>query len=119
MVALYWFVKIYRFVIFGWALMTWIPGVAGSSFHQLVHLVVWPVVAPFNFLQIGGIGLGPIIPLVLLGFVETWLGKRAGIIEEEQQGHPVQEAAIVDVRDMRRAPDTLADDQEFRNRPLQ
>ncbi len=106
MVALYWIVRIYKYLLIAWALMTWIPGLRGSAFHTLLGIPVRPVLAPFDFLTVGGIGLGPIIPLLVLNYLEDWLGQHSGaisskeVVEADQQ--PVDPS--VNVTDLLPAP---------------
>ena len=102
MIALYWIVRIYMWTVIAWALMTWLPFLRGSAVHDLLGVVVWPVLKPFSFLHIGPLGFGPIIPISLLSILERWLGRQAGVVSDGTQ--PVQQPdGVVDVRDLRPA----------------
>jgi hypothetical protein len=74
--TLYWVVRSYRILIFVWALLTWVPGVAGSTFHNILGIPLQPLLYLFGFLHIGFLGLELIIPLILLGLLESWLVKQ-------------------------------------------
>jgi YggT family protein len=103
--ALYWIVRVYKYLLIAWVIMTWIPGVAGSTFHLLLGLPVIPVLAPFDFLTLGGIGFGPIIPLFILNMLEGWLAKQAGLVtEEEEQAAEQPVDPTVNVTDLKPAP---------------
>jgi YggT family protein len=82
MVALLWLVRIYRIVLVAWVVLTWIPGVGGSSLHQLLGYLVVPVIAPFSFLSLGPISIAPLIPLVILYFLENWLARQVGEVDD-------------------------------------
>jgi len=100
-------VRVYKYWLIAWVLMTWIPGLAGSTFHQLLGLPIRPILDPLSFLTIGGIGLGPIIPLLILNFLEVWLAKQAGLDTDEEQQQAVD--PTVNVIDLKPAP---VDDSE-------
>jgi YggT family protein len=87
MAALYWITKYYKYYFIAIVLMSWIPGLNDSEFYGWLGIAAWPVLAPFDFLSVGPIGFGPIIPIFLLNMLERWAGKRAGILTEE--GEPV------------------------------
>jgi uncharacterized protein YggT (Ycf19 family) len=102
MAALYWIAKVYKYYLIGWVLASWIPGLNQSELYAILGIPVWPVLAPFDFLHLGPVGFGAIIPLILLNMLENWAGKQAGILTEdgdELQGQ--SQAAVVDVRDLK------------------
>ena len=104
MAALYWIAKVYKYYLIAWVLASWIPGLNESDLYAILGIPVWPVLAPFDFLHLGPVSFGAIVPLFLLNMLENWAGKQAGILNEE--GEPVQgqsqaQAAVVDVRDLR------------------
>jgi uncharacterized protein YggT (Ycf19 family) len=85
--ALLWLVRIYAYWIIAWVLLTWIPGVAGSPFHQLLGLPVVPLLSLFGFLHIGMVGLQAVVPLFLLFWLEGWLARR---IQEQELAGPAR-----------------------------
>lgn len=85
MLALLWVVRIYRWWMIAWVLMTWIPGLSGSTFHYLLGIPIIPVIAPLDFLSVGAIGFGPIIPLLALWYIEQWLAGLAGETEPQEE----------------------------------
>jgi YggT family protein len=76
MKALLWIVRIYRWWMFGWVLLTWIPVIAGSHLHMLLGLPVIPVLRIFDFLSVGGLGFGPLIPLYGLFWLDRFLQRQ-------------------------------------------
>lgn len=79
-------IKVYIWLIVAWAIMTWIPGLAGSTFHNIIGLPVVPVLNLFSFASIGFIGLQAIIVIGLLWLLESWLEKKV----KEQEGAGAQ-----------------------------
>jgi YggT family protein len=75
LVALYWIIRAYVGLIFVWAIMSWIPGLAGSQLHNIIGMPILPVVNIFSFLHVGQVGLGAVVVALLLGFVANWLAK--------------------------------------------
>ena len=103
MIVLFWIVRVYMWMVAAWAIMTWLPFLRGSAIHDLLGVAVWPVLAPFSFLHFGLLGFGPVIPLLLLGMLERWLGKQAGLVTDDTSQQPTQPDGVVDVRDLRPA----------------
>ncbi|MCC7479739.1 YggT family protein [bacterium] len=86
LVVLYWAIRAYVWLIFIWALLTWIPGVAGSTFHNIIGLPVLPVINLFSFLRVGPIGLGAVVVALLLNFVANWIARK--IVQQSSGGQP-------------------------------
>ena len=79
-------IRIYIWIIVAWAIMTWIPGLSGSAFHNFIGLPVVPVLNLFSFARIGFIGLQAIILIGILWLIESWLEKKL----KEQEGAGAQ-----------------------------
>jgi len=79
-------IKAYIWLIVAWAIMTWIPGLSGSTFHYYLGLPIVPVIGLFRFAHIGFIGLQAMIVIVILWFIESWLEKKI----KEQEGASAQ-----------------------------
>ncbi len=91
LVILYWAIRAYVWLIFIWALLTWIPGVHGSTFHNIIGWPVVPVINLFRFLRVGQIGLGAVVVAMLLNFVANWLARQ--IVQQQAGGPPTVDAA--------------------------
>jgi len=87
--VLLWIVRIYEYWMIAWALMSWIPGVAGSPFHQLIGIPIIPVLNLFSFLHLGPIGLQAIIPLALLMTADQFLTNRVQAAQGAAAGQPL------------------------------
>ena len=95
MAAIYWIAKIYKYYLIGWVLASWIPGLNSSDLYGILGLPLYPVLAPFSFLHLGPVGFEAIIPLILLGMLERWAGRNAGLLTEDgQQTQPVQQSSL-------------------------
>jgi uncharacterized protein YggT (Ycf19 family) len=94
MLALYWIVKVYRWWLFAFVILSWVPGIANSSFYALLAIPVWPILAPFQALNLGMVSFAPLIPAILLGYLETWAGRQAGVLDDN--GRPISQGAPVD-----------------------
>lgn len=75
LVALYWIIRIYVIWVFIWAVLTWVPGIAYSPFHNFLGIPVAPLLNLFGFLNFGGIGFGPLIVVLGLNFLARYLGR--------------------------------------------
>lgn len=74
MKILIWTLRIYLWIIFAWVIMSWlfmVPGI--SQLRNLLGVVVWPVVAPFSFLNFGGLSVAPMVPAFLLYWLIGYL----------------------------------------------
>ncbi|WP_429971253.1 YggT family protein [Fructilactobacillus sp. Tb1] len=67
---LYYAINIYIFLIVIWALLSWFPGASESKLGQLINRVVEPFLNYFNFIHIGMIGLGPMVAIIALWFIQ-------------------------------------------------
>ena len=64
-------VSIYRFMIFGYILMSWIPSLQQSSFGEILGKLVEPYLSIFRKIipPIGMIDISPIIALFALHYI--------------------------------------------------
>lgn len=67
---LYYAINIYIFLIVIWALLSWFPGASDSKLGQLINRLVQPYLSYFNFIHIGMIGLGPMLAIIALWFIQ-------------------------------------------------
>ena len=74
MKILIWVLKIYLWIIFAWVIMSWLSFIPGVPLlRSLLGVVVWPVIAPFSFLNFGGLSIAPMIPAFLLYWLIGYL----------------------------------------------
>jgi uncharacterized protein YggT (Ycf19 family) len=92
LLGLYWIVRCYRYLLVAWILMTWIPGISGSTFHDIVGLPVIPVLNLFSFLNIGFIGLSGIAVLLILWPIEAYLERHVKPRDDAEAASPVFDA---------------------------
>ena len=71
--ALIWALRIYKWLIIVWAVMTWIPGLSGSAIHDILGLPILPLMKLFSWASIGPIGLGAVIIILGVNWLEGWL----------------------------------------------
>jgi YggT family protein len=64
---------IYRYMIFGYILMSWIPNVRETSFGVIIGKFVEPVLTPFRKIipPLGMIDISPIVAIIALMFAQT------------------------------------------------
>ncbi|MCH7472961.1 hypothetical protein IIA79_08430 [bacterium] len=70
---LIWVVRAYYYLVIAWAIMTWIPGLAGSLLHDVVGWPIVPLLNLLSFARIGFVGLQAVILLVLLWMLLIYL----------------------------------------------
>jgi uncharacterized protein YggT (Ycf19 family) len=73
LLTILWILRIYSILIIIWAVMTWIPGLSGSSFHHYLGMPIWPVLQVFKWASIGFIGLQAVIVLLILWAIESMI----------------------------------------------
>ncbi len=96
-------VNLYMLLVIAWAIMTWIPGVAGGPLHNAVGLPVVPVLNLFSFARVGAVGFQAMILLFILIAVQRWLERNierrdvaASIARGELDPAEMQDAAPKD-----------------------
>lgn len=67
---LYYAINVYIFLIVIWALLSWFPGASESKIGQFINRLVEPFLSYFNFLHVGMIGLGPMVAIIALWFIQ-------------------------------------------------
>ena len=83
--ALLTIVNLYMLLVIAWAIMTWIPGVAGGPLHNAVGMPVVPVLNLFSFARVGAVGFQAMILVFALIFVQRWLERRIAADERAQR----------------------------------
>lgn len=93
-------VNLYMLLVIAWAIMTWIPGVAGSPLHNAVGMPVVPVLNLFAFARVGAVGFQAMILLFVLIAIQRWLERN---IERRDVADKIASGEI-DVAEMLNAP---------------
>ena len=73
-------IRIYWWVVIAWALSTWFP-ILPAPLTSILWTLTWPVWKLFGWAQLGAFNLGPVIFLLLLWFVDSWLTKQVQAAE--------------------------------------
>jgi len=98
MAAIFWIVRVLKYWLIAWVLLSWIPGLAGSDLYMLIGLPVAWLTIPFSFLHTDTIDFSPIPTIFILNIIERWAARNmAGA-----QVHP-STAPIPDAREMQPA----------------
>ncbi|WP_413627078.1 YggT family protein [Fructilactobacillus vespulae] len=63
-------IDLYIFLIVIYCLLSWIPSAANSKFGYWIAKIVYPYLRYFESLQIGMIGLGPMLGVIALWFIQ-------------------------------------------------
>jgi YggT family protein len=64
---------IYRWVLIGYILMSWVPNIRETTFGQFIGTLAEPYLAPFRKIipPLGMIDISPIVAIIALGFAQT------------------------------------------------
>ena len=85
-------IRAYIWLMVVWAIMTWIPGVAGSPVHNLIGIPIVPVLNLFSFASIGFVGLQAIIVIGILWLVEAAIERKLKRDEGTDAPQPAPQA---------------------------
>ena len=87
-------IRIYQGILVAFALSTWIDGLITFPdwYWAIMVLLAYPVILLFGWINIGPIGLGFVVALVLLDFLVKWLRKYDPDYQAEQEELSRQQA---------------------------